>query len=215
MTDLRAGARRDHGLGVVALALILRAMDLSTVANLADVAGAAGGVVAIFFGIRALLETSDVRGDAIDERRRLFELEILREILREVDDGLLFEIGGEPRRLRRFTFRLGFLPTSEMPTWREMLGMNWQDEVSERFEFKEPWHAKSREVGEAAKRGEDNSRLQTELHQVAFNFHETVSSQLMRELSGAITARVEAGRFQGSRRAWYGKRRRRPGDPAS
>jgi hypothetical protein len=196
-----------------------------TIVDWAQVVGAFAALAAIWFARGAHQETNRVRREAIDERGRLFELEILREILREVDDGLLFKIAADPWRLRRFRWRIDFLPKSELSFWRELMDLEWQDEVSARVGFKEAWMAKSVEIFESAKRGEglpepdkaawrlDHAQLAQDVSGIAFTFHETVSMQLLRELMGAIAERVEAGRYEPRRRSWLGWRRR-PVGPA-
>lgn len=199
---------------------------MHAIVDWAQVIGAFAALAAIWFARRAQHEASRVRREAIDERGRLFELEILREILREVDDGLLFKIAADPRRLHRFRWRIDFLPKTELSFWRELMDMEWQDEVSARVGFKEAWMAKSVEIFESAKRGADlpepdraawrldHAQLAEDVSGIAFMFHETVSMQLLRELMGAIAGRVEAGRYEPRRRTWWG-RLRRPVGPAS
>ena len=129
-------------------------MNTDAAGLLVDSIAAFAALVAIGYAVRAQQGTNRLRQETIDKRTRLFELEILREILRDIDNGLLLHIAGDPRRLRQFTWRIDFLPTSELPSWRRLLTMNWQDEVSQYAGFKEAWMAKSIEIFESAKRAE-------------------------------------------------------------
>lgn len=198
-------------------------MSLETVAQLADIIGAISVPVALYFGVRALFETADARRDAVDERRRLFELDILRELLAEVDRGFLVEIEGSPHRLREYEYRLSLMSRADLPFWWTLIGMQWQDEVSAYLGFKERWHAKSVEIFESAKRREslpasevpawrrNHDRLAAEVVEIADEFRATVQSELVRQLTCAVTGRVEAGRDGRSSRTWYLRRRRAVG----
>lgn len=187
----------------------------------AQVVGALALFVAIAEVARARRENAETRREAAAERVRQFEIEILREILADVDGGLLHEVGGYPHRLRKYARRIALLPQDDLPFWRTLMEMRWQGEVSEFTGFKEPWQAKSVEIGASAKERESltdpaeiadwraqHDRLAAEVAEVADTFHETVSTRLLRELIEAITTRVAAGQFEASRRTWYGWRRK-------
>jgi len=189
----------------------------------AGVIGALGAIVALLYAAKAQRDATWARLEVVAERRRQFQLEVLREIAAGIDDGFLYKIGEDPLRLRKFARRLELLPRSDLPTWRTVMDMRWQDEVSEHMGFKEPWMAKSREVFESAQAGARvpeaeraawqarDDRLAEELQEIAFTFNEALSTRLNQELITAITARVEAGRFRPSRR--FPLRRRLPVGP--
>src|SRR4051812_37855543 len=122
------------------------------------VAGLVGGFAAAW----AIWYSVQAKRELVNERRRLFGLEVLRgiategggllefEVWRETegeaDDGFLYKIGEDPLRPRKFARRLDLLPTSDMPFWREMFGWKWMDQVVVATGFKERWTAKSEEI---------------------------------------------------------------------
>src|SRR3954465_12617509 len=176
-----------------------------TVVDWAQIVGALGAIIAIGFAVAAQRGSTRAQLAIVAERRRQFQLEILREIVTEVDDGFLYKIAEEPVRLRKFARRLDLLPGSDLPFWRDVIAMRWMDEVVVAMGVRDRWTAKSEEILNSAKEQETleeserknwqerHDRLKAEVVEIAAGFHEAVSSQLLRELVAAITDRVEAG----------------------
>ncbi len=97
-------------------------MDLLGVsAQWADIAGALGAAVAIGFAVKAHLGATKARLSVVHERRRQFELEILRDLLEDLDTtDLLGDPNHVPGRLQRYEHRLLMLPSTALPFWRQM-----------------------------------------------------------------------------------------------
>jgi len=97
-----------------------------TNAALAGIGGLAG-IVAIFIALRAQ-RTAD---EAIaHERRRQFELEILRALLDDLDSTSIgVESYDDPRTLRRYEHRLSLLPGAELSFWRAVMDARDSDAV--------------------------------------------------------------------------------------
>jgi hypothetical protein len=97
------------------------------------------GLVSIFLAWRAVQigrqaneEASKARTAVALERRRTFELEVLRDLLVAVDE--LFneagKIAGKPYLLHwRYSARLAMLPADDLPVWRKLSGLRNYDEV--------------------------------------------------------------------------------------
>lgn len=79
--------------------------DVNAVRDLWDWVALAASVIGSFAAAWALWYAVRTKRDIIDERRRLFQLDVLREIAAGVDDGFLFKIGSDPLRLRKFARR--------------------------------------------------------------------------------------------------------------
>jgi len=171
----------------------------------AGIAGSIAAAIAIWFSVLAQRDATQARREAAAERRRQFELEILRDLIEQVDGGILREAGDDPRRLKKYEHRISLLPAAELPFWRKLMTLDWQGEVSKLTGFDKPWHEAGAAVADSAKRQPDtegpdlvawqanHDRLAAELSEVARRFHETVSDRLLRELKGAVYGRVEAG----------------------
>jgi hypothetical protein len=92
------------------------------------VVGTAGiliAVIAIIIAIR-----SDRRADKVltEERRRVFELEILRELAQTVDGGLARDLLWSPGKLEEYRLRLKMLST-RLGYWDEVLGFTTASQV--------------------------------------------------------------------------------------
>lgn len=171
----------------------------------------------------AIWYSAQSKRELVDERRRLFELEILREIATGIDNGFLFEISEHPERLRIFARRLDLLPGADLPLWRTLMDMQWPGDVSNYMGVAERQQKLSQELLELSKRQPDAEApdaeqrewderykaLTTDIRESAHRHREGVSRMLLDELVHAITVRVEAGSFERSRR-WFGLWRRRP-----
>lgn len=180
----------------------------------ADVAGGFGAVIAIGFALAALRDGNRARREAIDERRRLFELSILRELLTGIDNGFLYRISDDPERLREFARRLDLLPGSDLPFWREMFSMRYPGDVTRYMGLVQRQQELSVQIGELAKSqpppdapaaeqavwDEAHEQATTELRASADAMRERVSDRLLAELVDAITCRVEAGTIKSRKR---------------
>jgi hypothetical protein len=88
------------------------------VALFAGLGGTVAAVVAIVLARRAQkTATSAVTA----ERRRVFELEILRDLMRDLDEGkLVGRVFERPTELRKYQHRLALL-SSKLPFWMQMM----------------------------------------------------------------------------------------------
>jgi hypothetical protein len=188
------------------------------VVDWAQIIGALVAVIAIWFAVRAQRDGTSARGEVVAERRRQFELETLRELLTAVDSGDLGDLEFNPERALLFRHRLALLPDDDLPFWRKVMNLEWRDEVVEAVGFTEALQAANVKHFEIAKRGpgddpdrweKDRKAAEADLHAVTLAFQQAFHGRLSRELLEAITTRVEAGRFEPSRRTWLGLRRRR------
>ncbi|MEH1057356.1 hypothetical protein V6U89_19390 [Micromonospora sp. CPCC 206171] len=79
---------------------------------------------------RANEEASRARAAVAAERRRTFELEILRDLLEVLDQerDLVDQIASHPEWIEiRFAGRLGMLPEQDLPLWRRARGVSWRE----------------------------------------------------------------------------------------
>jgi hypothetical protein len=86
------------------------------------VVGTAGIVIAIVAIVIAI--RTDRRADKVltEERRRVFELEILRELARDLDGGLAEKVFENPRTLETYELRLALL-SSRLRYWDQVTGL--------------------------------------------------------------------------------------------
>jgi hypothetical protein len=99
---------------VVSIVLAWRAVKIGRQANDAAVKAAQEAE-------RANEEASKARAAVAAERRRTFELEVLRDLLVAIDGewGTAKKIANSPTAVSRFTGRLHLLP-NDLPTWRKV-----------------------------------------------------------------------------------------------
>jgi hypothetical protein len=180
----------------------------------AGIAGAFGAVIAIGFAVAAQRASADTRRDAVGERWRQFELTVLRELVRDLDESphIYIEAPFQPAALRRYRLRLDLID-GDLPYWRRLVHLDWHDEVVEAsglsdlkarqrslsrqiFEHSRPPNAGGREWEEK------HARLAGEVAAVAEQIDAYVTDRLTRELHEAIVARVESGREVRLRRTW-------------
>lgn len=194
--------------------------DVNVVRDLWDWVGLVGGVAGGFGAAWAIWVSAQTKQDIIDERRRQFQLDVLREIATSIDNGFLYLIADDPEKLRQFARRLDLLPGADLPTWREMLTMRWPDDVAIYMGFKDQQLAKSQAVAEWVKcqpppsapsldRGTWAKRyeeLVDDLQLSVHSYQERVSNQLLGELVHAITVRVEDGAIRSRRRFRFWRR---------
>ncbi len=195
--------------------------DVNTVRDFWDwfglamgVVGALGAAVAIGFAAAAQRAATAARRDAVNERRRLFELDVLRELVRDLDANPqhYVEASFKPGMLRRYRLQLDLIE-GDLPYWRRLAELDWHGEVVEASglsELKIKQRALSKAIfkhAEKARTGEqdweaEHARLKAELRAIAKQIDAYVVDRLTRELHEAIVARVEAGREVKVRRTW-------------
>jgi hypothetical protein len=175
-----------------------------------DILGAVGGLAGVF----ALWYTARARREIAAERVRVFELEILREIASEIDDGFLYRISEEPHRLRKFARRLDLLPGRDLPFWREVIAMQWPMNPAERqrelsqltMDLAKRQPPQDAPEEEQATWKAEHAQAVRDLDESAHYFREGVSQRLLDELIEAIIVRVqdgsEDGRWGRLRRWW-------------
>jgi hypothetical protein len=168
-----------------------------------DILGAIGGLT----GAIALWYAAQAKRDVAEERRRLFELDVLRELAAGIDNGFLYRISDDPERLRQFARRLDLLPGQDLPFWREMMDSRYLADFTGGPTFIAQQMARSKVVADIASRqpgvdaaAVEQARWQEErdaavqhLQRSAHDFRESVSQRLMDDLVHAITTRVEDG----------------------
>lgn len=176
--------------------------------------GALGAAVAIGFAAAAQRAATEARRDAVKERRRQFELTVLRELVRDLDENphLYVEASFKPALLRRYRLQLDLI-AGDLPYWRRLVDLDWRDEVVEASglsDLKTRQQDLSKQLfdhNKVGKRGEkaweaEYARLEGELSAVARQIEAYVTDRLIRELHEAIVARVESGREVPLRRSW-------------
>jgi hypothetical protein len=167
--------------------------------------GTIAAAVAIGFSVRAQKDSTKARRAVSLERRRQFELEILRHVLDDVDEKrVLHEIEFSPSRLQRYEHRIELLPDDVLPYWRKAMKMNWYDELALDLDLKQRQKEASEVYQEAVQRwsnrptAEDEpfrsnlDRLAIAVTQIAVEISNTVRGQLMDDLHTAIRQRVDA-----------------------
>jgi hypothetical protein len=93
--------------------------EFDWVSAITGIGGFAAAIVAIWLARRAQ-RTAD--SAIADERRRVFELEILRELMRDLGDAdFVGSVLRDPRILARYSFVLNLL-SSRLPTWDRVIG---------------------------------------------------------------------------------------------
>ncbi len=91
--------------------------------------GAAGTIVAIIFAVLAQQGATKARMSVTHERRRQFELEILRDFLEDLDkDQSLDSAMKFLQFAQRHKHRLALLPVDDLPFWRQAIAVRaWSD----------------------------------------------------------------------------------------
>jgi hypothetical protein len=156
-------------------------------------AGVVAAIVAIVIAVRA-------QRSIADERRRQFELEILRQILAEVEDGnLLDEIEFKPGKVHRFRRRL-MLIENPPPYWVTVMSADWYaDLVPDRLRRQEEVSVEHAAAVNKAMANPDNADLWAEVERhkeelaiLADGVRASVPRRLLNELEEAIRGRVDA-----------------------
>jgi hypothetical protein len=151
-------------------------------------------VIAIVIAVRA-------QGSIARERRRQFELEILRQILTDIEEtDLLHEVEFKPGKLRRYQRRL-LLLRDPPAFWMSTMSADWYAEVVPESHQKRQSERSAR-IAELAKALEDapnNDALREEYNQVAADLRaggdqmrEDLRLRLVNEIEAAIRSRVDA-----------------------
>lgn len=188
-----------------------------------DYVNAVAAMVAIVIALVAQRSANKARQEAAEEganeRRRVFELGILGELVRLVDEGFLREIEDYPHRLLQVEQRLDQLPKSELLYWRRLMKYRWRDEVSEDAGLQErikqvniAYAQLVRQQAEWKDQAAWRAALekgQVELSVVQRELEAYVRDRLIRELREAVVARAESPALK-SRRPGIRLRRRRP-----
>jgi hypothetical protein len=195
--------------------VILSAPEVDVIKDWLDYTNLAFGTLGVGATIAALIFAGRAQGDAKKarlsvslERRRQFELEILRSFMEDLDeDGLHQVVVDKPGILRRYESRLRLLPEKDLPFWRQLVGLSWRDEVSALVGFKDVIQKASQDyntyVATATAGGRSLSELSVaeslqmqilaeEMTVVNRRFEGAVRDRLVVELLDAIKVRVEA-----------------------
>ncbi|MET7970525.1 hypothetical protein [Micromonospora sp. NPDC005305] len=178
------------------------------------------GALALWFAYRAQKDATRARKEIPAERRRQFELEILRGLLDDLDEEqILHEVEFTPSRLQRYQHRLATLPDSTLPFWRQAMTMDWYDSLPNDHGFR----ARQKELSvtrfavvKQLSNDLDNAELKAEADQqaaeisaAATQFADNIRGRLLDELLSAIRERVEADAGQ-PRGSWTPRSRRTP-----
>ncbi|MEU7925076.1 hypothetical protein [Micromonospora sp. NPDC049107] len=170
------------------------------------------GVLALWLAYRAQREATRARQEIPAERRRQFELEILRGVLDDLDEKqVLHEVEFSPSRLQRYQHRLAPLPDSALPFWRQAMTVDWYDSLPDDHGFRARQKALSvsrfavvQQLGsnpDDAELRAEADRQAAELSAAATQFADDIRGRLLDELLAAIRERVEAGADQPQR--WW------------
>jgi hypothetical protein len=95
---------------------------MQDVVDWAQIVGAAGAVIAIGFAIAAQRDATRARKAVSRERRRQFELEILRDLAEWVDNGNLAGIADRTSRIRLVRRRISLVKDT-LPYWAEVVDL--------------------------------------------------------------------------------------------
>lgn len=91
-----------------------------------DYVSAGAGVVGLVVAIVAIVLANRAQRTAdravTDERRRMFELEILRDLTKDLDEGLAQRVFDRPATLAEYRFRLSLL-SSELSVWTRVMAL--------------------------------------------------------------------------------------------
>jgi hypothetical protein len=180
--------------------------------------GVLGGL-AVWFAYRAQKDATRARRAIPAERRRQFELEILRSLLDDLDENqILHQVEFSPSRLQHYLHRMAPLPDSALPFWRQAMSVDWYDGLPDDHGLRARQKALSISRFEVVKRltnDPDNAELKAEadrqaaqISAAAAQFADEIRGRLRDELLAAIRERVEAGADQPQR--WWQRFRRRP-----
>lgn len=158
--------------------------------------GSIAAAIAIWFSVRAQQDATKARRSVTVERGRQFELEILRELLREVDETDVVAVAiDNPAILTRYRHRLDLLPASEMLFWRKAMTMNWRDDLAQELGYKDRM-AEASVASFAVLSGvpttEEKAHHAAELSGIQRAFEAEVSRRLLDDLRVAIRSRVNA-----------------------
>lgn len=176
------------------------------------------GVLAVWFAFRAQKDATRARRAIPAERRRQFELEILRSLLDDLDENqILHQVELSPSRLQRYQHRLAPLPSSALPFWRQVMSVDWYDSLPDDSGFRARQKALSVSRSEVVRRlrdDPDNTELKAEadrqaaqISEAAKQFADEIRGRLLDELLATIKERVEAEADQHHR--WWSRVRRR------
>ncbi|GIE28390.1 hypothetical protein Ait01nite_014350 [Actinoplanes italicus] len=96
------------------------------IVDIGSITGAFAAVVAIVIALRAQRAADQAVGK---ERERVFELEILRELVKEIDEAELTRVAfSSPRYLKRFQLRLNQLST-RLESWDQVMALSDREAV--------------------------------------------------------------------------------------
>jgi hypothetical protein len=170
-----------------------------------DYASLSINAVAVLIAVVAIIIAVRAQRSIADERRRQFELEILREFLRDVDEKDIASLAiGDPAILRRYQHRMALLPATDLRFWREVLTAVSPAQLRERTGHAERWDKASRDrdraladAQHAAGTVRDNPEVQRRseeakqaLRQADVDFIEDVRAQMVEDILSAIADRV-------------------------
>lgn len=171
----------------------------------AGIASMLFSVIAIFYAASAQRAARDARYDLAAERRRVFELEVLRDLVQTVDKyNLIAAAIDNPTVLHQFTQRLTLLAGTELPFWRRAVRASWRNDLVEELGHKEEIEQVNKEhVAHQKARFEwedqvawqaESDRLQVEVSAVQRRFEADVTTNLVSELHHAIASKINEGR---------------------
>jgi hypothetical protein len=135
------------------------------------------------------------------ERRRQFEIEVLRGILIDVEDSkILDDVEFDPARLRKYRRQLSLL--REPPTyWMTILSADWYNEVVHPAIRQRQYDLSAQHFGLVQQLAVDptnsalsaeHAKVRAELSANAQNIRDSLPRKLINELDAAIQERVEA-----------------------
>jgi hypothetical protein len=177
--------------GLVSAFLAWRAVQIGRQANAAAVKAAEEAE-------RANLEASRARAAVASERKRLFQLEILRDLLRSFDvrirrSGAYTMAGKLPdweaylsvsEILGREEARLALLPETDLPTWRYLINV-----LLDPAKGQDAWEESVTAVAQSDPGFSERVNVQDSLSDQAFEYVKVV---LRREVLAAVTSRIAA-----------------------
>ena len=162
-----------------------------------------------FAAVAAIIIAVRAQKSIADERRRQFELEILRQILTDAEESdLLHDVEFEPGKLRRYRRRL-LLIRDPPPYWMTVMSADWYaDLVPDRMRRQQEVSVQRFDVVRKLEKDPANTELQADADRLAEELailgdevKAGVPRRLLNDLEKAISDRVDArdGRWRSRR----------------
>ena len=175
-------------------------------ALMAGLGGLAIAVAAFWFALRA---KKDAEATVASERNRVFQLEVLRQLIHELDETeIVSEALEAPRKLARFSLRIGLLDKS-LPAWEQVMLLDdrqtvmtflamgtehalWLDAGTRRREARDR-ERRARSFAEKLRAGFDANEETLRMEKIEAGAKKQLMTRLSSDLRDAVDVQVLAG----------------------